>query len=186
MDVFFKYLGLGFTHVIPFGFDHVLFIICLTLVARSWRSLLIQCSVFTLAHSISLGVTSFLRYYPDASWVEPLIALTILFASLENILVRESSRMRLPLIFIFGLIHGMGFAAALNGAGIPEGHFLKALLGFNAGVEFGQILIVLTVWLPVIRWMSNKDWYAPRVLYPASSIIACVAFYWTCKRLGYA
>jgi hypothetical protein len=186
MEILLKYLNLGFTHVIPFGFDHVLFIICISLACKTPRALLIQCTVFTLAHSISLGLTSASLINPDTSWIEPLIAISILFASLENILGNELHRLRVPLIFIFGLIHGMGFAGALRGAGIPDGHFFTALLGFNAGVECGQILVILAVWLPAIRWMQRKEWYASRMLYPVSSLIACIAFYWTLKRLAHS
>lgn len=184
MELIWKYMSLGFTHVVPYGYDHALFIICISLTCTTWRSLVIQCSLFTLAHSISLALAASGLMMPDAAWVEPLIALTILYSSLENIIFTKSHRMRMPVIFLFGLIHGMGFAGALREAGIPEGHFIGSLLSFNAGVEIGQILVILALWLPVFNRLKNKEWYHNKVVYPVSSVIALVALYWTVRRLG--
>lgn len=183
MENFIKYLELGFTHVIPLGFDHILFILCLFFYTPKLKTVLLQCSFFTIAHSLALGLSAYgiVTYNPNI--IEPLIALTILYTAIENILFVEKSAFRYLLIFIFGLIHGLGFATALKEIGIPKNQFSYSLLSFNLGVEFGQITIILLTYLLIARWFSNKKWYKERIVYPISTGIGCVALYWTIERL---
>lgn len=179
------FLQLGFTHVIPLGFDHILFILSLFFLNTSVRSVLVQCSVFTLAHSLSLGVSAAGYVVPNPAIIEPLIALSIVFTAIENIVHSRVSPWRLLVIFGFGLVHGMGFASALREAGLPPDHFISSLLCFNLGVEFGQLAIVLAAYFLVSRWFGGKPWYKERIVYPVSSIIGCVAVYWVVERIFY-
>lgn len=183
MDIARQYLQIGFTHVIPLGFDHILFILSIFFLNSDIKSVIIQCSVFTLAHSVTLGLTAAGYIAPDTAIVEPLIALSIVFAAIENIIHQRINAWRVLVIFVFGLIHGMGFASALKETGIPEAHFAIALLFFNLGVEAGQVTIILCAYFFIAKWFKNKPWYRNRVVYPISSAIACVAIYWTIERI---
>ena len=177
------YIQLGFTHVIPLGFDHILFILCLFFLSSKIKSVVIQCSVFTIAHSLSLGLAASGLIIPNASIIEPLIALSILFTAIENIISNQVNPFRLIIIFAFGLIHGMGFATALKEIGIPKEQFIASLLSFNFGVEIGQIVIIIAAYFLISKWFSDKIWYKKRIVYPISSIIGCIALYWTIERL---
>jgi hypothetical protein len=186
-EVFFdiprQYLCIGYTHVIPEGFDHILFILSIFFLNSNVKSVIIQCSIFTVAHSLTLGLAAAGYIIPDPQIIEPLIALSILFTAIENLFHQRINVWRLLIIFIFGLVHGMGFASALRDVGIPPAHFICALLFFNIGVELGQVTIILAAYFIVSRWFSDKDWYRSRVVYPISTIIACIALYWTIERI---
>jgi hypothetical protein len=182
-DIIRQYVQLGFTHVIPYGFDHILFILNIFFLNSNIKSVIIQCSIFTVAHSISLGLTAAGFIMPEAGIVEPLIALSILFTSVENIVHGKVNAYRLIIIFLFGLVHGMGFANALKDIGLPENNFLSALLAFNFGVELGQITVILTAYFCIGKWFRNKRWYKEKIVYPVSSIIGCIALYWTIERI---
>jgi hypothetical protein len=119
-----QYLFLGFKHVIPLGFDHILFILSIFFLNSNIKSVIIQCSIFTLAHSLTLGLTAAGYLIADTRIIESLIALSILFTSIENIVHSKINPYRLLIIFIFGLVHGMGFASALKEIGIPPNNFL--------------------------------------------------------------
>lgn len=177
------YGRLGFEHVIPLGFDHMLFILSLYLLNSSVRSVLVQCTVFTLAHSLSLGIAATGRFAPDPQVVEPLIAFSIVITALENILRPKLRAGRLVVIFGFGLVHGLGFASAIGDIGLPDAEFFTALASFNIGVEVGQLTVVLAAYALVTHWFGAKVWYRERVVLPASSAIACIAVYWTLERL---
>ena len=178
-----QYLQIGFSHVIPLGFDHILFILSIFFLNSNVRSVVIQCSIFTIAHSLTLGLAATGYIIPDPQVIEPLIAISILFTAIENLFHNSINTWRLIVIFLFGLIHGMGFANALKDIGIPQSHFISALLCFNIGVELGQITIILAAYLLVSRWFSAKEWYRSRIVCPVSSLIACIALYWTIARI---
>jgi hypothetical protein len=183
IDSIATYFQLGFTHVIPLGFDHILFILTLFFLSSNIKTVLIQCSIFTLAHSLSLALAASGLIIPNATIVEPLIALSILFTAIENIVHDKINPWRLVLIFGLGLIHGLGFANALKEIGLPKNQFLSSLLSFNIGVEMGQITIIFAAYFLIGKWFSNKIWYKERVVYPISTIIACVALYWVIERI---
>lgn len=178
-----EYLSLGFTHVIPLGFDHILFILSLFFMNSSMKSVVLQCAVFTFAHSLSLGVAAAGYIIPNSNVVEPLIALSILYAAVSNIIQHKLNSFRLLVVFLFGCIHGLGFASALQENGLSPLSFLTSLLAFNVGVELGQLLIIVLAYFAIARWFQNKVWYQARVVYPISSVIACIAFYWTIQRI---
>jgi hypothetical protein len=178
-----EYVKLGFTHIIPKGFDHILFVLSLYLLEPRLKSVLVQATAFTVAHSITLGLASRGVIYAPPAIVEPLIALSILFVAIENMLVRRLNPWRIGVVFGFGLIHGLGFAGVLGELGLPQDQFVSALLAFNVGVELGQVAIILLAWALIGRWTADKPWYHARVVLPACSLIALVAGWWTVERL---
>lgn len=181
-DVVEQYLVLGFTHIVPLGVDHILFVLGLFLLSMHWRPLLIQVTTFTLAHTITLGMTIYGLIALPASIVEPIIAASIVYVAVENLLSPTLKSSRIALVFVFGLIHGMGFAGVLSELGLPESEFLSALISFNIGVEFGQLAVILLAWLGLARWVPEKH-YRRFVVIPGSLLIAGIGAYWTIERV---
>jgi hypothetical protein len=177
-----EYLGLGFTHIVPHGLDHMLFVLGLFLLGDRWRSLLWQVSAFTVAHTITLGLAMYGVVAVRPALVEPVIALSICYVAIENLLLTELRPWRVALVFAFGLLHGLGFAGVLSEIGLPVGQFGPALVAFNVGVEAGQLTVVAAAMLAVGWWRSAPA-YRRWVVVPASLTIACVAMYWTVERL---
>jgi hypothetical protein len=178
-----RYLALGFTHIIPYGLDHVLFVLGVFLLSRRVRSVLWQVSAFTVAHSITLGLSMFGVIAASPALVEPLIALSIAYIAIENLFLSELRPWRVALVFAFGLLHGLGFAGALRELGLPRSEFVTALLTFNVGVEAGQLAVIGGAFLLVGWQCGGRAWYRRRVVVPASLLIACTAVYWTVERL---
>src|SRR3954469_12726546 len=144
------YLKLGYRHILPEGFDHILFVVGLCLLSNKVKVILWQATAFTVAHSITLAMSMKNIIVAPTAVVEPIIALSILFVAVENLLLTELKPWRILLVFMFGLIHGLGFASSLNEIGLPRNKFLISILSFNVGVELGQISIILAVFLLVI------------------------------------
>jgi len=182
-SVAWRYFSLGFTHIVPHGLDHVLFVLGIFLLSGRARAVFWQVTAFTVAHSITLALSMYDVIAVSPSLVEPLIALSIAYVALENIFLTELRSWRLALVFTFGLLHGMGFAGALRELGLAPADFLTALLTFNAGVEAGQLMVIAAAFLLVgVHW-GARGWYHRRIVVPASVLIACVALYWTAQRL---
>jgi hypothetical protein len=179
-----RYLALGFTHIVPYGLDHMLFVLGIFLLSGRLRTVLWQVSAFTVAHSITLGLSIYGLIAVPPAIVEPLIAVSIAYVAIENLFLRELRPWRIALVFAFGLLHGMGFAGALKALGLPPSEFLTALVMFNVGVETGQLTVIAAAFLLVGWHCSQRDWYRRRVVVPASVIIACTAAYWTVTRLA--
>ncbi|MBK9981914.1 MAG: HupE/UreJ family protein [Saprospiraceae bacterium] len=182
-DVVMFYLKLGYKHIVPEGFDHILFVVGLCLLSTRIKTILWQATAFTVAHSITLALSMKSIIVAPSSVVEPIIALSILFVAVENIVISELKPWRIVIVFLFGLIHGMGFASALNEIGLPRNAFLTSILSFNVGVELGQISVILIVFATVIHFFGDKPWYRKSVVYPLSIMIACIAAYWTVQRI---
>lgn len=182
-DQLWLYLRLGFEHILPRGFDHILFVLCLYLLNPDWKTILRQSICFTLAHSLTLGLAMYGVVNPPASVVEPLIAFSIVLVAVENMFIQRLRPYRIALIFVFGLIHGLGFASSLSSLGLPENRFLPSLLVFNVGVELGQLSVILVAFLLLGKWLGQKPYYHKRVVVPLSVLIACIASYWTVERL---
>src|SRR5688572_456414 len=134
-----QYLWLGYTHILPKGLDHILFVLGIFLLSPRWKTMLLQVTAFTVAHSITLGLSIYGVVSLPSRIVEPLIALSIAYVAIENLLTRELNPWRLALVFMFGLLHGLGFAGVLRELGLPREEFLTALVTFNLGVEGGQL-----------------------------------------------
>jgi HupE / UreJ protein len=179
------YLRLGYEHIIPLGLDHILFVLSLYLLSPKLKPVLWQATAFTVAHSITLGLAMYKVITPNTYWVESLIALSIFFVALENIYSSKLRASRIAIVFLFGLLHGMGFANALDQLGLPEQAYLTSLVLFNVGVELGQLTIILAAFFLFGKWFGHKPWYRKRIVIPLSLIIAIIAAYWTVERLFY-
>ncbi|MBS1587678.1 MAG: HupE/UreJ family protein [Bacteroidetes bacterium] len=182
-SVFMKYLELGYQHIIPLGLDHILFILCVFFLNTDLKKIILQASMFTVAHSITLGLAMYGYINPPTRVVEPLIALSIVFLAVENIYSSKVKPWRMAMVFLFGMVHGMGFAGALSELGMPKDAFATALISFNVGVELGQLSIILLMYLCVAKLFSTQWWYRQRIVVPASLFIALVAGYWTIERV---
>ena len=152
------------------------------MLATKTSTLLWQVSAFTLAHTITLALGILGIINLPNSIVEPLIALSIAYVAIENIYQQRLTQWRLPIIFVFGLLHGLGFASVLVEFGLPENAYVSSLISFNVGVEFGQITVIALALLAT-RWSINKPWYRSYVVIPASTIIAVIAIYWFIERV---
>lgn len=177
-----RYLALGYTHILPKGLDHVLFVLGLFLLSVRVRPIVAQVTTFTIAHSITLGLTMLGIVALPSTIVEPLIALSIVYVAIENLATRELKPWRLGLVFSFGLLHGMGFAGVLADLGLPREELVTALLSFNLGVEGGQLTVIAAAAL-LVAWYRHQAWYRRFVVVPASLAIAGVGVYWTIARV---
>lgn len=176
-----RYVRMGFHHILPLGLDHVLFVLGLFLLSTRTKDLLKQISAFTVAHSITLGLSLYGIVQLPRGVVEPLIALSIAFVAVENLYSTKMRAWRPLVVFGFGLVHGLGFASALRETGLAHGDFLVGLVGFNVGVEFGQLAVVAAAFAAV-GWLRHSPRYRMAVVVPASAAIAAVALFWTLQR----
>ena len=153
------YLAIGIEHLL-FGFDHVLFVIMLLYIVRKPLDILVVVTSFTVAHSLTLALSAFDLLTLSSAPVEAVIAGSIVLLAYENLSDKPSPAKRYPAIiaFVFGLLHGLGFAGALAEIGLPENSRLMALFLFNAGIELGQLAIIAAVLalLAVKRWRHLK------------------------------
>ena len=180
-----NYLQVGFVHIVPKGIDHILFVVGLFLLSASLRPLLIQVTTFTLAHSVTLALGIYGVISIPSSTVEPLIAASIVYVAIENIYSNKLSHWRPLIVFLFGLLHGLGFASVLTEIGLSSEYYATGLIAFNIGVELGQLSVIAGCFLLVGFWFRNKPWYRQRITIPASIIIALIASYWFIERLGW-
>lgn len=180
---FVSYLKQGFEHILPEGLDHILFVLGLFLLCRAWRPILIQVTTFTAAHTITLALATLGYVSVDPKIVEPIIAASIAIVALENIFRPTYGKFRLLLVFVFGLIHGLGFAQRLIDERIPEGSVVSSLLGFNLGVELGQLAVIALAFVATF-WLRDEDKYRRWVVIPASALIALAGIFWAVERLS--
>jgi hypothetical protein len=178
-----QYLVLGYTHILPKGSDHILFVLGIFLLSTRLKPVLLQVTAFTVAHTITLALTIYGLVSLRPAIVEPLIALSIVYVAVENIATSELKPWRVALVFGFGLLHGMGFAGVLSQLGLPRSEFLTGLLCFNAGVELGQLTVILAAFLLIGLPFRNKPWYRRRVVVPLSIAIAGVGLFWAVQRV---
>ena len=177
-----EYLVLGIEHIVPKGLDHILFIIGIFFYAIKFKPLLLQVTMFTVAHSITLILGSFNLIFIPATIVEPLIALSISYVAIENIFQRHSTLLRYLIIFIFGLIHGLGFAFVLGDIGLNTSQLVLSLISFNIGVEIAQIAIIILASIIFII-PSRQGWYRTFLQIPISIIISMIGLYWFIERV---
>ena len=182
-DVLIDYTAVGFTHIVPKGLDHILFVLGLFLLSTRWQPLLIQVTAFTVAHSVTLALSVYGVVSLSPSIVEPLISASIVYVAVENILTPQLKPWRALVVFGFGLLHGLGFAGVLQEVGLPHGQFVPALVSFNVGVELGQLAVITLAYLAVGIWGRNRSWYRPRIVIPASTAVAAVGLFWTVQRV---
>jgi len=181
-----NYIVLGFEHIIPKGLDHILFILGLFLFSLAVKPLLWQVTMFTVAHTITLGLAMNGVIALPANVVEPLIALSIAYIGIENIFAKRLQKSRLALVFGFGLLHGLGFASVLADFGLPSYAFTTALISFNVGVELGQLCIIFIAFFLVgfsYRYTNNQLWFKKDITTPISLVITVIALCWFIQRL---
>jgi hypothetical protein len=178
------YLRLGFHHIVPEGADHILFVLGLFFLGITWRKLLSQTTVFTVAHATTLFLSTYGIFSLPSRYVEPAIALSIAFIAIENVVKPRLGPGRLAIVFGFGLIHGLGFASSLSDVPFPKTDFLVALLGFNFGVDLGQLFVIALAFLAV-GWFRNRPWFRGRIAIPCSLAIAAVGLFWAVQRIIY-
>jgi len=183
LEIVRRYLALGFTHILPKGADHILFILGIFLLSRKLKPLLLQVTAFTLAHTLTLGLSLYGIVSLSPRIVEPLIAVSIVFVAVENILTPELRPWRVFLVFAFGLLHGLGFAGVLSQLGLPRGEFVTGLVSFNVGVEAGQLTVIGVAFLLLALPFRHREWYRSRIVVPASMLIAAVGLFWAVQRV---
>lgn len=175
------WIAAGFEHILPKGLDHICFILGLFFLQPRLKPLLWQTSAFTVAHSITLALAVLGVIEVPAKVVEPMIALSIAYVGIENLWVKELKPWRVALVFGLGLLHGMGFASVMKELSLPEGQIIEPLVGFNLGVELGQ-LTVLGLAFAATFWLLKKKAFGVASKF-VSGGIAIVGLYWTFQRI---
>jgi hypothetical protein len=188
LPVFGRFIVSGFEHIIPKGLDHILFVLGLFFFSLRMGPLLGQVTAFTLAHTITLALASLKIVSVPAEIVEPLIAASIVYVAVENIFGTRNGGgkvglLRIAVVFGFGLLHGLGFASVLSDVGLPEGRFAISLIGFNIGVELGQLAVIAAAFVLLALPFGRKDWYRSAIAVPASVVIAGIGAWWTFERV---
>ena len=183
LSEFLRYVVLGFEHILPKGLDHILFVLGLFFLSLNLRPLLLQVTAFTLAHTVTLALAALKIVTVPAQIVEPLIAASIVYVALENILKPTLGWRRVAIVFGFGLLHGLGFASVLGEIGLNPSRFVADLVGFNIGVELGQLTVIGLAYLAVGHWFGSRNWYRAGVAIPASALIALVGAWWFFERV---
>lgn len=177
-----RYSRIGFIHIVPRGLDHILFLLGLFLLVARIKPLLIQITAFTAAHTLTLGLSIYGLVLLPSNWVEPLIALSITLVAIENVFTDKIRSWRTLVVFLFGLLHGLGFAGVLSEVGLPQGQFVTALISFNVGVEIGQLSVLLFAFV-ILGAFRNKGWYRKRLTIPISCLIGAVGLVWAIQRV---
>jgi hypothetical protein len=185
------YVAIGIRHILPAGLDHILFVLALFFSSPTLRALLWQISAFTVAHTATLGLAAAGVIAPPAAVVEPLIAASIAFVAFESLYFRSRlPRWRLLVVFLFGLVHGLGFAGFFGELGLPPRQFWSALLGFNIGVEIGQLGVIAAaaalaaVLQKRLAVIHEPGGWRRRVVVPATLAIGFTGAFWTVQRLA--
>lgn len=176
------FLGLGVQHILV-GPDHVLFVIGLILLGGAWRRLVLIVTAFTIGHSVTLSLAALGLFVVPARFVEPAIALSIVVVGVDNLLRGEGRDIRAALAFVFGLVHGFGFAYVLRDLGLPEAHRAAALLAFNLGVQLGQIAIVLLAGTLLALLRRRSPAAAHSVASAGSLAVIAAGGYWFVDRV---
>lgn len=186
------YVEVGVRHILPAGLDHILFVLALFLSSTRLMALVVQISTFTVAHTATLGLAAAGVISPPAAIVEPLIAASIAFVAVENLFLRDMPRWRPTVVFVFGLVHGMGFAGFFGELGLPPEQFWSGLIGFNVGVEIGQLSVVAVAFLAAFAFRRSaaatlaNDAVGARyrrwIVVPVSLAIGAVGLFWAVER----
>lgn len=183
------FIDFGFQHIIPQGLDHVLFVVALYLNARNWNALLLQVTAFTVAHTITLALASTGVVQSPGEIIEPLIAISIVALAIEAIVFKQANIWRLPVIFAFGLLHGLGFGSVMK-VYLENADFSAGLVGITIGVEAGHLLVLVATGIVAflvqlaLKTANRPNLYRPAFVIPVAAIIALVGLYWTLQRTG--
>ncbi len=183
LKVAWRFCALGFEHIIPKGLDHCLFVLGIFLLNPRIKPVLWQITAFTVAHTITLTLTSLGVIGLPSTVVEPAIAASIAFVAVENLFTDKVHSWRYAVAFVFGLVHGMGIATFFNESGFSKDQIVTSLAAFTVGVESGHLAVLAAAFL-TLAWFRSKPWYGKAIRVPLSIGIACVAVYWVFERLG--
>jgi hypothetical protein len=184
------YIRIGIGHILPDGLDHILFVLAVFLASVRIKALVWQISAFTVAHTATLALAATGIITPSSGVVEPLIAFTIAFVAIENLVFKEMTNWRPVVVFGFGLIHGLGFAGFFGELGLPPGQFWSALIGFNLGVEIGQLSVIAVAAVlglalrRVLRDPAGDAGYRSWIVRPGSALIGLTGLWWGFARLS--
>jgi hypothetical protein len=178
-----RYLGLGFRHVLPRGSELILFVLGIFLLSLRVRPLLAQVAAFALASTLGLALAAWSGFALAPRIVGPALALAIVYLGVGNLLSREVRPLRIGLVFAFGLLHGLAFAAALRELGPPRAVLATALLGFDLGALAGALAVLAAAFLFVGAPYRDRPWYRDRVVIPASLALATLGLYWSVERI---
>jgi len=177
-------VAMGFTHIVPAGLDHILFVLGLFLLSRRTREVLMQVTAFTLAHSVTLGLSLYGLVSAPASLVEPMIALSVAYVGIENLMTSRLQPWRVAVVFAFGLLHGMGFAEALSGLHLSSSSLAVTLVSFNVGVEAGQLTVIGVAAVALALITHTREGAGAPIVRFASAAIGVAGIAWTLQRLG--
>jgi len=182
-EIFRAYAVLGVQHILS-GIDHLLFVVSLLFLVGFERRLISTITAFTLAHSLTLACSVFGWLTLRPAPVEACIAISIVLVAREALHDRDTLARRIPALvsFLFGLVHGLGFAGALKSIGLPQSHLPMALLSFNVGVEIGQLLLVVVAFL-LVRVPFPQSWFS-RARRPALYAVGALAAFWSWQRIA--
>jgi hydrogenase/urease accessory protein HupE len=182
-DIALAYTVLGVEHILS-GIDHLLFVVALLFLVGARQQLIGTITAFTLAHSVTLASSVMGWITLRSAPVEACIALSIVLVAVEALREHDTLAKRLPALvaFLFGLVHGLGFAGALAAIGLPQQHLALALLTFNVGVEIGQLFVVFAV-LGLVRALTRYPWSA-LARKPALYVIGITAAFWSWQRIA--
>jgi hydrogenase/urease accessory protein HupE len=173
------FLLLGVEHILT-GYDHLLFLLALVVAGRGMRQLVAIVTSFTVAHSLTLAAATFGWVQPPPRLIEAAIALSIAYVGVENLLVKDV-RGRWRLTFVFGLVHGFGFANVLREMELPRAALASSLFTFNAGVELGQLGVLVLAW-PVLR-AAQRSAYAVNITRAVSAVVIVFGVVWFMQRV---
>jgi hydrogenase/urease accessory protein HupE len=177
-----EFVPAGIHHIL-IGPDHVLFLVGLLLLGGTWRRLVVVVTAFTLAHSVTLSLAALGGVTPPASVIEPAIALSIVYVGLDALLVRGGRDARTWIAFVFGLIHGFGFANVLREMALPPSALVWSLASFNLGVEIGQLAIVVVVAAVFGAIRSRSERAGRQLTYAGSVVVIAAGAYWFVERV---
>lgn len=174
------FIAMGGEHILG-GIDHLLFLVALLALVRGFWPTVTIVTAFTVAHSVTLSLAALGLVDVPSRIVEPLIAASIVWVALENVLAPSGAGRRWLVAAVFGLVHGLGFASALSELGLPPDAMVRALIGFNVGVELGQLAFIAIV-LPPLAWASRPE-HLPRLPRIVSLVVACLGAVWFVERI---
>ena len=177
-----KLLWLGFRHIVPEGVDHMLVRLALCLPLPRWGPSAGQATAFTLAHSVTLGLAMAGLVLVPSRAVEAVIALSIVVVALGNLRTRKVSASRWIMVFIFGLVHGLGFAGSFAQLKASPGDLGRTLLFLNLGIELAQLTVLVSL-TALGYFIRKKEWYRPRVVVPASLVVAAYSAWLVAQRI---
>jgi hydrogenase/urease accessory protein HupE len=177
-----RFVGAGIHHIL-IGPDHLLFLVGLLLLGGSVRRLVALVSAFTVAHSVTLSLAALNVLSPPARMVEPLIALSIVYVGADNLLVRGGRDARVWIAFVFGLVHGFGFASVLREMELPARALGWSLLSFNVGVEIGQLMVVALVASALAALRHRSPAAGRRLAFAGSLVVVVAGAFWFVQRV---